>query len=54
MGLDFDRYWMSARETEDRFAAAGFALVFQGHTPPEGAEPPYGHMLVRKTGAASA
>ncbi|MFB9854905.1 hypothetical protein ACFFMR_31455 [Micromonospora andamanensis] len=32
-----------------RFVAAGFALVFQGSTPPEDGEPPYGHMPVRKT-----
>jgi ubiquinone/menaquinone biosynthesis C-methylase UbiE len=49
LGVDFDRYWLSAREMEDRFAAAGFALVFQGRTPPEEGEPPYGYMLVRKT-----
>jgi ubiquinone/menaquinone biosynthesis C-methylase UbiE len=49
LGVDFDRYWLSAREMEDRFGAAGFALVFQGGTPPEEAEPPYGYMLVRKT-----
>jgi SAM-dependent methyltransferase len=49
LGVDFDRYWLSAREMEDRFAAAGFALVFQGSTPPEEGEPPYGYMLVRKT-----
>ncbi len=34
-GIDFDRYWLSAREMEERFAAAGFALIFQGSTPPE-------------------
>ncbi|MEV0728158.1 class I SAM-dependent methyltransferase [Polymorphospora sp. NPDC050346] len=48
-GIDFDRYWLSAREMEDRFATAGFALVFQGSTPAEEAEPPYGYMLVRRT-----
>jgi SAM-dependent methyltransferase len=53
LGIDFDRYWLSAREMEDRFTAAGFALVFQGSTPPEGTEPPYGYMLVRKTGSAN-
>ncbi|WP_433381726.1 class I SAM-dependent methyltransferase [Actinoplanes sp. CA-142083] len=47
-GIDFDRYWLSAREMEDRFAAAGFELIFQGSTPPEGSEPSYGYMLVRK------
>ncbi|MDG6108720.1 class I SAM-dependent methyltransferase [Dactylosporangium aurantiacum] len=50
-GVDFDRYWLSAREMEDRFAAAGFGLIFQGSTPPEGAEPPYGYMLVRRAGS---
>jgi ubiquinone/menaquinone biosynthesis C-methylase UbiE len=53
LGVDFDRYWLSAQEMQDRFAVAGFTLVFQGWTPPEGAEPTYGYMLVRKldTGA---
>jgi SAM-dependent methyltransferase len=49
LGVDFDRYWLSAQEMQDRFAVAGFALVFQGSTPPEEPEPPYGYMLVRKT-----
>lgn len=38
----------------DGFAATGFALVFQGSTPPEEAEPSYGYMLVRKTGSGNA
>jgi len=54
LGVDFDRYWLSAAEMEDRFAAVGFALVFQGSTPPVEGEPPYGYMLVRKTGSGSA
>jgi ubiquinone/menaquinone biosynthesis C-methylase UbiE len=49
LGVDFDRYWLSAREMQDRFAAAGFALVFQGSTPPGEGEPSYGYMLVRNT-----
>jgi ubiquinone/menaquinone biosynthesis C-methylase UbiE len=49
-GIDFDRYWLSPGEMRERFAAAGFALVFEGGTPPEQSEPPYGYMLVRKTG----
>ncbi|QKW13649.1 class I SAM-dependent methyltransferase [Verrucosispora sp. NA02020] len=53
LGVDFDRYWLSAREMEDRFTAAGFASVFQGSTPPEGTEPPYGYLLVRKTGSTN-
>ncbi|GAA3204413.1 class I SAM-dependent DNA methyltransferase [Dactylosporangium siamense] len=52
LGIDFDRYWLSAREMEDRFAAAGFTLIFQGSTPAEAPEPPYGYLLVRKTGSA--
>jgi SAM-dependent methyltransferase len=47
-GVDFDRYWLSPQEMEDRFAAAGFVMVFQGHTPPEDDGPPYGYMLVRR------
>jgi SAM-dependent methyltransferase len=54
LGIDFDRYWLSAREMRDRFAATGFALVFQGSTPAGETEPPYGYLLVRKAGAASA
>ncbi|PMR62665.1 SAM-dependent methyltransferase [Verrucosispora sp. ts21] len=54
LGIDFDRYWLSAREMEDRFTAAGFALVFQGEAPPEDEGPRYGYMLVRKTGSANA
>jgi hypothetical protein len=48
----FDRYWLSAREMQDRFAATGFTLVFQGSTPPEKAEPAYGYMLVRRAVAS--
>ncbi|SDS11788.1 class I SAM-dependent methyltransferase [Actinoplanes derwentensis] len=47
-GVDFDRYWLSAREMADLFTAAGFVLVFQGHIPAAGAVPPYGYMLVRR------
>jgi SAM-dependent methyltransferase len=50
LGLDFDRYWLSAREMEERFAASGFLLVFQGSTPAGEGEPPYGYMLVRRAG----
>ena len=51
LGLDFDRYWLSAREMADRFAATGFAPIFQGSIPPEEAEPAHGYLLVRKTGS---
>ncbi|GAB7036437.1 hypothetical protein JCM9533A_02840 [Catenuloplanes niger JCM 9533] len=44
------RYWLSAREMRDRFRGAGFAEVFEGSTPAEGTEPPYGCLLVRRTG----
>ncbi|WP_433533133.1 class I SAM-dependent methyltransferase [Micromonospora sp. CA-263727] len=54
LGVDFDRYWLSAAEMAERFAAAGLALVFQGNVPSEGATPPYGYMLVRKTDVGSA
>ncbi|MEU8815875.1 class I SAM-dependent methyltransferase [Actinoplanes sp. NPDC048796] len=51
-GIDFDRYWLSAQEMTDRFAAAGFTLIFEGCNPqPGGSEPPYGYMLVRRTGS---
>jgi hypothetical protein len=53
LGLDFDRYWLSAGEMADRFAAAGFGMVFQGSTPAENGEPAYGYMLVRRTGPES-
>jgi SAM-dependent methyltransferase len=51
LGLDFDRYTLSDREMQDRFATTGFALVFHGSTPPQEAEPAYGYMLVRRTGS---
>ena len=35
---------------EERSAPAGLSLIFQGSTPAEPPEPPYGYMLVRKTG----
>ncbi|MCW6005172.1 methyltransferase domain-containing protein [Micromonospora sp. CPCC 205371] len=54
LGVDFDRYWLSAQEMQDRFAVAGFDLVFQGSTPPEEPEPSYGYMLVRKTALGNA
>lgn len=54
LGVDFDRYWLSAQEMQDRFAVAGFAMVFQGSTPPEEPEPAYGYMLVRKTDLGNA
>jgi SAM-dependent methyltransferase len=50
-GVDFDRYWLSAAEMWERLAAAGFTLVLQGSTPPEGDGPPYGYMLARRAGA---
>ncbi|MFI1993423.1 class I SAM-dependent methyltransferase [Actinoplanes sp. NPDC020271] len=53
LGVDFDRYFLSAQEMEERFAAAGFTLVFQGSIPAEGVEPPYGYMLVRRITATS-
>lgn len=52
LGVDFDRYWLSSREMEDRFTTAGFTLVFQGSAPPEAPEPAYGYMLVRRNSSA--
>ncbi|MEV4708358.1 class I SAM-dependent methyltransferase [Actinoplanes sp. NPDC049316] len=54
LGIDFNRYWLSAQEMQDRFTTASCTMIFQGSTPPEGTEPPYGYMLVRKTGPDSA
>jgi SAM-dependent methyltransferase len=49
LGVEFDAYWLSAREMEERFAAAGFAVVFHGHRPPEKTETvPQGYLLVRR------
>jgi hypothetical protein len=52
LGVDFDRYWLSPREMEDRFATAGYELVFQASIPPQPPEPSYGYMLVRKTSSS--
>ncbi|MBU2668955.1 class I SAM-dependent methyltransferase [Actinoplanes bogorensis] len=52
VGVEFDAYWLSAAEMEERFTAAGFAVVFHGHRPPEGEErTPQGYLVVRKGGA---
>lgn len=50
LGVDFDRYWLSAREMRDHFTGAGFTLILQGNTPPRDPEPAYGYMLVRRDG----
>ncbi len=47
LGVDYDRYWLSAREMADLFTAAGFTLIIQASTPPEGSQPAHGYMLVR-------
>ncbi|WP_144119233.1 class I SAM-dependent methyltransferase [Catellatospora sichuanensis] len=33
LGVEYDGYWMSAQEMEDRVTAAGFATVFRGSQP---------------------
>lgn len=49
LGVEFDSYWLSSREMRERFAAAGFATVFQGARPPDGPETtPQGYLLVRR------
>ncbi|GAA4609994.1 SAM-dependent methyltransferase [Actinoplanes octamycinicus] len=45
-GVEFDTYWLSAREMEDRFAAAGFTKIFLGSRPFE--TYPAGYMLVQR------
>ena len=50
LGVEFDTYWLSAREMRDRAAEAGFATVFEGSRPPEDGEScPQGYLLARRT-----
>ncbi|MFC4068922.1 hypothetical protein [Actinoplanes subglobosus] len=47
--MEFDSYWLSAREMAGLAACAGFDAVFQGGRPPEGPEScPQGFLLLRK------
>ncbi|GIF14167.1 class I SAM-dependent DNA methyltransferase [Actinoplanes teichomyceticus] len=47
LGVEFDTYWLSAGEMQERLTAAGFTTVFLGHRPFEPA--PVGYLLVQKT-----
>jgi ubiquinone/menaquinone biosynthesis C-methylase UbiE len=50
LGVEYDGYWLSAQEMEDRVTDAGFATVFQGSRPAEEQEPsPQGYLLARRT-----
>jgi len=52
LGVNFDRYWLSAAEMEERLAAAGFATVFRGGRPPEEGEiVPQGYLIARRVAA---
>ena len=49
LGVEFDSYWLSAREMLDLATGAGFDVVFQGSRPPEEPEAcPQGYLLLRK------
>jgi len=50
LGVEFDVYWLSPDEMERQVAGAGFAPVFWGGRPAEGAEgSPQGYLLAVKT-----
>lgn len=49
LGVEFDSYWLPAREMIDLAVGAGFDVVFQGSRPPEESEScPQGYLLLRK------
>jgi SAM-dependent methyltransferase len=49
LGIEFDIYWLSPAQMEQRLTDAGFTTVFWGGRPPEGDEgSPQGYLLVRK------
>ncbi len=49
LGVEFDSYWLPAREMLDLAIGAGFDVVFQGSRPPEEPEAcPQGYLLLRK------
>jgi ubiquinone/menaquinone biosynthesis C-methylase UbiE len=49
LGVEFDSYWLSAREMVDFGTGAGLDLVFHGSRPPEESEScPQGYLLFRK------
>jgi ubiquinone/menaquinone biosynthesis C-methylase UbiE len=45
LGVEYDGYWLSAEEMEDRVTEAGFATVFRGVRP---AEEQYCYLLARR------
>jgi ubiquinone/menaquinone biosynthesis C-methylase UbiE len=50
LGVEFDSYWLSAREMADLAVGAGFAVVFQGSRPPQESEScPQSYLLLRNT-----
>jgi hypothetical protein len=47
--VEFDSYWLPAREMVDLAVGAGFGVVFQGSRPPKESEScPQGYLLLRK------
>ena len=49
LGIEFDVYWLSPEEMEQRVVDAGFATVFWGGHPAEGEEDsPQGYLIERK------
>ena len=50
LGVEFDVYWLSPGEMEQRVTGAGFATVFWGGRPPEGQEgSPQGYLLAQRS-----
>jgi SAM-dependent methyltransferase len=50
LGVEFDAYWLSPQEMEQRVTEAGFATVFLGGRPAEDQEStPQGYLLARRT-----
>jgi len=49
LGVEFDTYWLSAQEMEERLGSAGFTTVFLGRRPPEEGElVPRGYLVARR------
>ncbi|WP_155388636.1 class I SAM-dependent methyltransferase [Catellatospora paridis] len=46
LGVEYDGYWMSAQEMQDRVTDSGFATVFQGSRPVEEQEATTHHYLL--------
>ncbi|GAA3245104.1 class I SAM-dependent methyltransferase [Dactylosporangium siamense] len=50
LGVEFDAYWLSPEEMEQRVTESGFATVFWGGRPAGGQEStPQGYLLARRT-----